>query len=125
MYGYELRWFSPWKPKKIVVILRRAADDRSVRKALGVLGIKWSSGREAEGRGYYEKGVGLSMKGCRVLVLNWSNNSKEYSLSYTSYIVLTDSPKSIREHYASQEDCVILNTKPSVKQAINILKSLV
>jgi len=112
-FGYHAEWFSLLEiPTRIVIILRRGADDRSVRKALEELGTLWGNGDLPTKLSTFDK------NNCRALIIYTGSNTMYWSSAYGKY----DGAKRIREKEKRVGNPLILNTKPSVKETINELK---
>jgi hypothetical protein len=101
------------KPNRISIILRRGADDRSIRKALEEMGVKWADGAPPTSKSYYER------EDCRLLIIYTGSNLMMWSSAYGKYSTAREIRK--REQRVERGG-LILNTKPSVKQTITELK---
>ena len=100
------------KPSRIVIILRRGADDRSIRKALEDMGVTWGDGTRPTSKSY------LKSRKCRALILYTAGKQLLWSSSYG----LNEGARAIRKKEMRDGNPLILNTKPSVKETINELK---
>lgn len=100
-------------PSRIVVILRRGADDRTIRKALEEMGVTWASGDMPTEVSYLER------KGCRMLIIYTESKTLFWSTAHSDQA----SPRSIRKHEQKVDPSTLfINTKPSVKQAVKELE---
>lgn len=99
-------------PEKMVIILRRGSDDRTIRAWLQDAGFHWASGDKPTSKSYFRT------DSCRVIMLHPMSKSLTWSSQYGA----KDGARFIRKTEESKGVRVILNTKPSVTQTINELK---
>jgi len=110
IYWQDASSFKLIAPDRIVIVLRRASDDRTIRRELEKLGFTWASGNNPTTMSYFEKHK------CRVLILDSKSKRLYYDYSGSRLNLNRLKDKEIKR------GGIILNTRPSVTNVVNELK---
>jgi hypothetical protein len=120
IYAYEPFFFTEWKPDIVCVILRRKSNWKAVAKVLSEAGFTWAGGEKVEAINPYNRASRLAHlkiedRKCYFASITGKSSMKPAQIvkKHTDEVIGMD---------ADGTKVAFINTKPSVKQAINELK---
>jgi len=120
-YGYYPKWFSPYKPDVLTIILRRPADRKSIEKFLDKNGYK-HDGDPFDLRKVASRIINVHFRGPCTHDRTY-NGQVTYDIR-TKEAIVENNEFMVGDHF-NHKKIKVIKSKPSVKQAINEIKKYI